>query len=659
MMKLNRITQGLLALGLACATTAALASTPFSTAVTPGYPENSVEFKLGFLNENSAKVGRYKGQVEKGFEPSLNLNYLFKDVEKGQFSHTKIEGAGTETLRLRNRTGIQGDFAVGIDYRQRALFQYQGVKLPYLDRDGALVSAKDADRSWNIDHKRESVRIDGQKVVGENWKINFMLNQEDKIGNRLQGFGTWQGNDNGFLFAAPTMQRTSQFEVGAEYREAKWQGRITYHLSKFEQLGDNFFHPTNVQNGGTETLSLAPENSFHRLSLQGAYALSNATRFSGEIDYGLALQDDAFVQYGLDTVSLSNLNAIDQDSLDGKYETIRVGLRASHRLNPGIMLRASYRLDERDNSTSKHTDLKREFSSRLRDTRTHSWTRHTVDADANIRLPLRSNLLIGTKFEDTDRKQGARGETQEGTVHARIRSQVASSLTAGLKGSYSQLTGSEYNENYLDNGDGVRAFHLASVDKTLVTANTSWNGLEQLALGLEVTYKDFDYKESNRGLKSDKRLATTLTADYFPSAAFSGYAFVTYEDGERVRNDKNNILTSELTTLSVGAGGKYQLTADGRYNLGLDFLMVNSKEPIKARVGESYTDLKSELSELRLYGDYKYSEALSFNLSYLTQKYKEVDWGLTENNLGGYESYLISPYDETVHLVVGSATYRF
>lgn len=648
-MKLNRITQGLLALGLASATTAAIASTPFSTAITPGPEHKQIQLNIGFLNKDSAKVGRYYGQTDEGFEPGLNINYLSKEVDSGHFSHTLIKGAGTDNLYLRNRTGKQGDFAVGIEYRQRTLSQEKGLHLPYLNSNNQVVR----DRAWDISHEREKLLVSGQKVLGDNWKVNFSLNREDKQGNRLQGYGYTMSS--GFMFAAPIMQRTDQFELGAEYRQDKWQARITYHLSKFEQLEENSFNQTTLLNTN-ETFSLAPENTYQRLVLQGAYAVSSATRISAEADYGISKQNDAFINTGLDSVSDRNLKKIG-NSLDAKYTTTRAALRASHRLTPGVMLRASYRFDDRDNSTDKYQNLEREFGSQTRDTRTHSWTRHTADADANIRLPMRSNLLIGAKFEDTDRKQGARGETQEGTFHARIRSQLGTNLTGGVKASYASLVGDAYEEKYLlDNQEAMRTYHLASVDKTLITANTSWNGLEQLALGLEVTYKNFDYKKSSVGLLEDNRLAATLTADYFPSNTLSGYAFFTYEDGERIQGGIGRKITGELTTLSLGAGGKYQITGDGRYSVGTDILLVHSTNSPKASQGVSFNDYKSELTQIRVYGDYNYSPALAFRLSYLAHQYLESGY---EFNTVNYKDAQIPKYDETVHLVVGSATYRF
>lgn len=673
-MKLIKKTTGLLALGLAGAYTGSLlAATPYSTAIMPGPEESTVEVKFGHLSDDTTKFRRYGGPATDGFKATLNLDLRYKDKENdARYSHTQIKGLGSDTVHFNHRTGEQGNYSVGIEYREKALFQEQNLNSPLRGHGDlylpTLAAGEPVDthlQSWDIQHKRESFRISGQKVIEQDWKLNFVINREDKTGNRLQGFGYWT-DQSGFQMPAPVDQRTDQFDVSLEYRGEKLQARVGYHLSQFSQLSDNHFKVDNLNspdltNPDSLNLSLAPDNSYHRVTTSMAYALSNATRFSGELDLGRATQDDAFVQ---DAAYQNNLDILGVSSLDAKYNTTRLGLRATHRLNPGTMLKASYRLDDRDNKTDIHKQLEGDafFTNvKQRDTRTHSWTRHTADVDANIRLPLRSNLLIGTRYEDTDRKTGARGETQEVTVHGRLRSQLASSVTSGLKVSYGQLAGSTYDETYLTNNTpAMRTYHLASVDKTLVTANANWNGLEQLALGVEVTYKDFDYTKSEAGLQEDKRLATTLTADYFPSNNFSGYAFATYEDGERLQAGTSTKLTHEITTISLGIGGKAKLTEDGRYSLGLDLLVVNSETDITANTGNNFTTLESNLTELRLYGDYQASKALTYKLAYLMHDYKDQDWALNATALpNAYLSMGASEYKETVHLVVGSVAYRF
>lgn len=677
-MKFTKLTSVLMALGLLTGGYASnlLAATPYSTAIMPGPEESTAEVKLGYLSDDGVKLGRYTGPTGDGAKATLNLDLRYKDKDNdGRYSHTQIKGLGSDTVYFRHRTGEQGNYSLGVEYREKALFQERGLQtpitgnhqlqLPTLAVGETLANAPTS--SININHKRESFRISGQKVLEEAWKLNFVINREDKTGNRIQGFGFWNGQ-TGIQMPAPVDQRTDQLDFSLEYQGSKLQARVGYHLSKFTQLNDNHFQLSNAQSiapgnnnyQNTQTFSLAPDNEYHRVTGSMAYALSNVTRFSGELDLGRATQDDAFIQ---DTAYQNNLTLLGIDSLDAKYDTTRLGLRASHRLNPGTMLRASYRLDDRDNKTTTHQGLKGDaafINQKERDTRIHSWTRHTADADANIRLPLRSNLLVGAKYEDTDRKTGARGETQEATFHARLRSQISSGITTGIKASYADLSGSTYDDTVTSNTLLMRKYHLASVEKTLLSANANWHALDQLALGLEVTYKDFDYTKSEAGLQEDQRLATTLTADYFPSRNLSGYAFFTYEDGERTQAGANRQLTHELITLSLGLGGKAKLTDDGRYSLGADLLIVNSETDIKANPGTDFTTLESNLTELRLYGDYKYSENLTFKLAYLAHKYKDQDWALNANAVPStYFTMGASEYDETVHLVVGSAAYRF
>src|SRR5690554_8233022 len=87
------------------------------------------------------------------------------------------------------------------------------------------------------------------------------------------------------------------------------------------------------------------------------------------------------------------------------------------------MLRANYRFDDRDSQRRQYNNLKSEFG-KLRDTRSHDYTRHSADLDANVSLFGNSNLLVGAKVAKIDRNKelSDRSNTEEATAHFRLRS---------------------------------------------------------------------------------------------------------------------------------------------------------------------------------------------------------------------------------------------
>lgn len=646
------LTKSLIALTLTSGCTHLWASTPYSTAIMPNNEaKSSITLNLGYLTDDATRPGRYTGPAEQGLQPNLNLDYRWKSTENdARYTHLIFKNLGSDNLYLRGRYGVQGDYSVGIEYRERPLFQYQNLQSPY----NRNLEKTETQQTWSINQQRERLTLSAQKVFDQHWRLNVQVTREEKAGRRLQGYGLWTGGGTGFEIPAPINQRTDQFDISAEYAGKKLQAKLGYHLSQFSQLDDQSFRVDNQNNNDRMHLSLPPDNQYHQLTGSMAYAFTNNTRFSSELNLGRATQNEAFIADPAYTQALAILGS----SLDGQLDTTRLTLRGTHRIAPSTQLRATYRYDDRKNNTATYDGLRSELN-QLRDTRAPDLTRHTLDADANIRLPGRSTLNIGSRFEDTTRNADAdRKQTQQSTFRARLRTAVTNNLNTGLKVTRGIQIGSNYNDTVTQNNEALRKYHLASIDKTQITANATWNALEQLALGVEVTYRLDDYTLSEIGLQEDNRLASTLKADYFPSRRLSGYAFITHEGGERVQAGINQTLNSKTTTLSFGVGGKSNLTEDGRYSLGGDLLIVNSETDITANTGTSFAPDEVNMMELRLYGDYKASENLNYRLAWLAHQYKDESWAY--NTMPAAYNWMVrETYDQTVHLLVGSVTWNF
>lgn len=672
--KQNRVSQ-LLTLGVVGSlSSVAWAATPPSTAITPGPEKSEVEVQMLYLNKDSVRPNRYIGPVQDGEELSVNLEVVQKNEKKdNRFTHLQVQGAGTKHPYLRARVGEQGNYSAQVEYRERPKYQYLDLQAPFAGNSLLLPQLQAGEQltgnmdSFDIMHKRAITRLSGQKVFDPQWRMNLVVNREDKTGNDLQGFGSWF-NRTGFQMPAPINQRTDQVGVSLEYFTPKMQGRVGYNLSQFRQLNNNYFfaqdpNSINLNDPDTKMLSLAPENNFYQFNGSFAYSVSNLTKISTELDVARAEQDDEFVR----DITFDNvLAALNGDSLNAKLDTTRFGVRATHRLRPGIMLRANYRYDDRNSKRNQYNNLQSEFGT-LRDTRSHDYTRHTADLDANLNVFGNSTLLLGTKFATIERTKelSDRNDTKEATVHMRLRSRWGSKLSTGIKGSYGERTGSTYEDNITSNNEALRKYHLASVDRSQAAFDATWSALDSLAVGIEITWKEDDYSKSELGLTNDQRIATTLTADYFPSTRLSGTLFATLEDGTRKQSGISEQLEHDMTTYTFGISGKGQVTADGRWNLGSDIIVMTSDIDIKASSGANYSTLKSNLKELRLYGDWLAKENLTLKLAYVVQDYKEADWALgygitpNANNTSQYWLMGAPVYDETIQMVVGSLAYRF
>lgn len=667
---INKIGQ-LLALGVGGSlSVGALASTPPSTAITPGPEKAEIEYQILLQSKDSVRPNRYLGPTSDTEQSSVNAEVIQKNEKKdNRFSHLIIKGVGTDHPYYRVRTGEQGNYSIAIEYRERPKFQYLGLQAPF---DGSSLylpdlqtgqTLADATSSFDISHKREITRISGQKVFDPKWRLNLVVNREDKAGNDLQGFGYWMDR-SGFQMPAPINQRTDQLGLTLEYFTPKMQGRVGYNLSRFKQMDGNFFLAEDpLMLGVTRKFATAPENDFHQVNGQFAYFFSPNTKVSTELDVARARQNDRFVNDISNTNFENALTLLDSYGLNAKLDTTRFGVRATHRLGQGVMLRANYRFDDRNNRTSRE-DIQSELGT-LRSMRAHDLRRNTADVDMNMRVSNHSTWLIGAKFENTDRTSADRGTTNEGTIHTRLRSRWSDKLSSGLNVSVASRTGSTYDDTVTSNNEAMRKYFLASVERVNTAVNTNWNVLPQLALGAEVTWKQDDYKKSEVGLQKDNRLATTVTADYFPSARFSGTLYTTFEAGKRDQAGINEQLEHKMFTRTYGASGRGKLTADGKWGLGGDALIIRSDIDIRAKLGSNYPTLKSNLNELRLYGDWQAKKNLTLKLTYILQDYEESDWALgygsvpNASNTNEYWLMGAPVYDDTIHIVVGSLVYKF
>lgn len=644
-----------------------LAATPFSTAIPPGPEVNQAEFSLGYQNKDAARPGRYLGQDEQGAFWRLNLELNLKDPSFHSYSQVIAKDLGSDSQYFRARNGQQGNFAVGIEYNQRTLSEYTGLLSPFANNQLELAQGQQSELTrWDIKREREQLRLMAQKVINEEWRLNLVLNREDKTGHKLQGFGDWT-TGQGFHFPAPIHQRTDQVGTSLEYAGKQLQGRFGVHISQFKQLEDNFFSLQNPSslNKNTYHLSRAPENNYYQLNGSIAYQLSNATRFSAEADIAQASQDDDFIHDSTDNAYEALMNALGT-SLDARVNTTRLALRASHRLDANTQLRANYRYDNRDTKKDGvNTSLLPELGlTNPRSIRAQDFTRHTFDVDANTRVFSNSTLLAGVKLDYTERDKelADRKETTDINLHARLRSRLGNDLTTGLKTVYVMRTGSTYDDTITRNNTSLRKYHLADVDRLNLVANANYSFSDSLALGLEVSYKNDDYKKSALGLQEDERLATTLTADYFPSERFSGYTFATHEAGERkqagVANPSGaaNKLNNKLTTLTLGVGGNYQLTEDARWKLGTDILLVNNTTKLNHTQG-NLGKLKANLLETQVYTSWQARENLNLKLAYLMHKYEETN--LEGINTSDYLLMTNGDYNETVHMVLATGQFKF
>ncbi|MCC3751097.1 MAG: MtrB/PioB family decaheme-associated outer membrane protein [Halorhodospira halophila] len=624
---------------------AAGAGSPESSATFIGPDRSQVWVGLGYLSEDNDHFQRFTGPVEQGFYPHLELDLRYRgegddDARYGQWQ-SRHEGRGEElrTPALRGRYGVQGEYGTSLEYREMPRYYGSGLPSDFVDAGPDRLVDDGDGREWDVKQQRHRTRVGVHRVLTDEWKLNASFSREKKEGRKFSG-------QNGvYTFPAPVNQRTDQLRLGAEYAGEQLQGRVNYHLSMFDQL-EGLHHEVGEDN----IYARPPDNIYHQISAAGAYNLRPGTHFSADLQLGRAEQDERFVE---------DANDVGVSSLDGRIDTTRASLRGTHRFHPRLQVRGSYRYDDRDNRTPTYLDVDGE------NTRPHGWTRHIADFDADVRLPGRTNLVVGYEHRYTDRDL-TESSTSDDTYRARLRSRITSQLEGSVHASRLYREGSVYEgvqsaegQNAAEKGTILPAevYHLAELEQTQVGFSGTYSVIPELALGAEVTYREDDFTESERGLLGREQVSYTLSLDYFPSEHWTGYGYVTWDDGERNVAGETRTLNQEEETWTLGLGTQAAVTDDQRWKVGMDALYAATDVDIgfTRGDGEPYPTATTRLTQLELFTKYEASEQFRYRLAYVGQRFEEDDWmlGFGEDDMGREN------YDYTAHMVVGSVGYTF
>ena len=160
---------------------------------------------------------------------------------------------------------------------------------------------------------------------------------------------------------------------------------------------------------------------------------------------------------------------------------------------------------------------------------------------------------------------------------------------------------------------GMRRFYAADRDENKVRAMLNWDASERISLQGSVEYNDDDYTHSVYGLKTSRNLAATLEATFNLSESLSANAFYTYEEqkaGSAGLSYNSGQITNASTVGGVAgntvvSGGCFDTVIDRNSNGKIDPCLnwaTNMRDTINTFGG-------TFKGKLDLMGDVLYSQA--------------------------------------------------
>lgn len=559
---------------------------------------------------------------------------------------------------------------------------------------------------WGVDVRVKRENRDGNRFIG------------GIIGNT-------GGNPRALTLPEPIDYTTDEIEALLRYHSKQLQMQFGYYGSFFSNknnrlawanpfAGSVWTAATTPGVSGYEIgqLGLPPDNQFHQLNASVGYTVSKDTRLSGSFSVGRMTQNDAFLPYTVNPALAATITTpLPRSSLDGRIDTVHADLRLNTRLMPKLNFSALYRYDERDNKTTQAqywyigADSQGQTAAGLGKVRVNlpgSSKKQQIDAELDYHYTPDTRLKFGYGYDWAKKTYEAIEDEREHTVKAEVHQHFNDMVSGGLGYAYSDRRTSDYNASapfiasfssaYVasqaatglwDNVPTQYKFIMAPRKRDKLHAFVNVSPTEQLDLRAGFDFKEDDYHKSQYGLQSAKGWAINLDATYNATDALSGHVFASfdkYSSGQRsiaLGASKANVTNTGLDwtadiddrTITLGTGFRYK--PGGKYEIGGDLLHARSKGEVSIWTGPAiaaasqalpFPDLKTRLSRLDLFGQYKLKKDVSLRLKYIYERYTSDDWyydqvlPATMANVVGTNQ--VSPR-YNVHFIGVSVAYQF
>ncbi len=649
-------------------------STVFLTFATQGYPlfepmisdfDTDGELEIGalYVSDDATRFGRYTGLGESGAEWVGNLTLKSSDGQRG---YARIKGLdlGLDSRELEINWGSQGSYDAYVDYRQipfndfvgKTIFEDVGnnsLALPagWVDGDSTADMTEIASNLSEVEIGTMRKRLGvGTSIysVDNNWTVTLGYQTETKQGieQRAGVIGNSPGTARAAMLPTPVDYTTNTLKASLGYLSGGTQLNLAYESSFFYNnlealFWENPFDDTGPR-GTAGAIALPPDNQFHQLSLSGGRNLGKKSRLTGVLSVGAMLQDQKFQP---DTVNpVLTPQPLPRDSLEGEVLVYNGLLALSSRPVRGLNLKASYRLQRRDNNTPQDT-----FTTFVNDSfgvatnspdtntnKPYSYDKRTMRLDAGYRFNRMARLSGELQRETVKRSPSEVEKTTEDSGKLKLRLKPLDNVQIALRGGAASREGSNY-EPVSGENPLLRKYHISDRDRLSAGIDLSYQPTNRLSLGANIDFSDDDYDATRVGLNEASHAGVTIDAAYQLGQDLSAHAYLgreRYESSQTGSQDPTDppdwYVDNEDTVDSLGVGFRWQ--KDSRLEFGADYVMSRSTGETRMRSSNAlpplsqFPDLKSRLHTLELHANYKLRKNTRIKFSYQYEQFDADDW---------------------------------
>jgi len=651
---------------------------------------SDIELGIGYVADDAYYFGRYNGLQTEGA-------YLVGDIDAEKFSDDgrfwNIRGTnlGLESRYLRLEGGKQGSHKFFLEWDELPNYMNNTAKTPFLGvGTDNLTLPSGFDINTNLDAnlnpfelqtKRERIKAGAGFVAKQRWLFDIDFSHETKQGVDATGGAIASGGGTNWLSKVTTSLLPEPIDYETDLVNAKLvyagddgQVDLTYHASFFNNTYASLtwqdpFNPAT----GEGSMSLAPDNEFHQLSLTGAYTLPYRSRLTGLVSMGRMTQNQKFQPYSISGTVPTN------DSLEGEVWLANAQLKLSSRPLTKLRLNAELLYNERDNQTPidiyNHVVLD-SFTSTSTQNNPYSYKNNRFNLDANYRFNAIVSLRGGYKYNAMTRSDfdAGREDTDENTLFAKLKLKPHSTIDLELYGEASSRDGSDFifgPDNYQNTL--MRKYNLADRDRNKLVALINYMATEKLYLGARADYSEDDYTDTELGLTEASQPAVTVDFSYTPVNNLTTYGYYTRENIQSSQNGYDASSSSDWqadfddTFDTAGIGAKW--TDLGKWGLGADFVYskavgnINLTDVSNPGSEDQFPDTLSEMYSIKLWTDYNYSKQLVYKLGYWYEEYLADNWAVDDLPAYTPNSGILllgnTTMDYEVRVITVSASYKF
>ena len=645
----------------------------FLTFATQGYPlfepmisDFTTDGELGigvlYLSQDAFRFGRYSGLTDDGAHWNGDLIARSTDGKSGYASITALD-LGLDSRSIRIDWGSQGSYRAFVDYNQIPFKDFVGRSIfdgvgsteltlpsgwPVADTTDGMAQLAGSLSEVEIGTTRKKLGVGTLlHATDGRWTLSLGYDTETKDGlTQMAGVnGIAPGNALSAMLPTPVDYTTNTLRASLGYLTDRSQLDLAYQSSFFynnlEALAwESPFDATGPR-GTDGSTSLPPDNQFHQLTLSGAHTLFGTTRLTGVASVAAMLQDEAFQA---DTVDPGRRNSLPRDSLDGEVYLYNALLTLSSRPVRGLNLKASYRMQKRDNDTPRETYTYSVNDTTSNTTQTvsntpYSYDKRTLKLDAGYRINRMARLSGDVSRETMERSPSEVDKTTEDKGKLKLQLKPLDNVQVSLSGGVASRTGSDYQtvsgENPL-----LRKYNISDRDQVSTGMDISYQPIDRLSLNLNLERSDDDYDATRVGLTEAQQTSAMLDASYQASAEVSvyGYAGRQWLESHQAGSQDTGgpaadwLVKNDDTVDSLGLGLRWK--KDDRLELGTDYTLSRSKGETRMQSSNTlpplsqFPDLESNIHSLRVYADYQWRKDTKLKLSYRYEKYDADDWSI-------------------------------